>query len=541
MRPRRGLWSLSAALGFTVACSAPSAPASVAPEQGEGPSQDLNQPRADDVNDQAVGDEPDLAVVRAPDFAPLPADSGAIPDIALPTPVGLPSLRIAPSTLRLKEGGPPSIIVVALDGEVNGQVQVQLEAAGLRFDADRITLDDAHRTVEVKVDAPFDLDEDNLRGVLTATSFDVEPARLPFAVVDAQLTLSLLFDAEEDDFARNGNDKARRLNVETRIGDAPGPNAVINLRGKGTLGCARRSFTVRLATPIRVIDSPAMTDVLLLSLCEDQSALKSRASLTILQRLGLFPAWFSFIELRFGDETRGVYLMVERPRTAIARVFPDNTLILRRVWDADAEIDRPDADEIADPAALLAPYASLYSLPAEHEGPALLDALRRRMDYDQYLLLLAYNSLLENGDYIDELFVYDLPSPDLEHAFSPYFGVMAWDQDEIFKNCHSTPRVVDPLTYCAESALDALVVHNDSVRAVYLAQLERLMDGPLSVGAFTMVVDRAAADLSMYLARPGVLVQNTLVDNPPPNPALDRGLLIERLAQRQLAVRAAWP
>jgi len=87
----------------------------------------------------------------------------------------------------------------------------------------------------------------------------------------------------------------------------------------------------------------------------------------------------------------------------------------------------------------------------------LLERLRSRMHIDKYLAMMAFNSLLLNGDYIDELFFFDVPRPrplrpllppaQETHQPHPYFDFVALDFDEVAAPCHDRGRIAlrDPL------------------------------------------------------------------------------------------------
>ncbi|MCK6572962.1 CotH kinase family protein [Myxococcota bacterium] len=498
-----------------------------------GPPADAHHPRDDGGG---ALDRPLL-----PELAPLGADAGRPPDAGAPPTTGPATLRLTPSALSMREARGPVAVRLDLAGDADGRFEVELAATGgLQVTPDRATLSNDARSLVAWVTAPIDADADDTFGRLSAGGAGLDAISVPFVVRDAHLTWEMALDESELQFVRTSNDKTRRLTVENTFNGRAAPPAEINLRGKGTLVCPRRSFTVRFEHPVHLQDSPPLEDVVLLSMCEDPLVLRSRISLEILSRLDLFPAWFSYVELRYGGETRGVYLMVERPRAALARISPDLSRIIRRLSDADVEIDHPDESSIPDREAFLAPYRAIFTAQNEWQGEQLLAELLRRMAYDQYLLLLAYNSVLENGDYIDEVYFYDrAPPPSRLGAESPFFDVMAWDQDETFRRCHTPAPIADPLLNCAESRLDRLVVTQPPVRALYVSQLRRLLDGPTSAASLEGVSERAAAELAVYLDRPGVRPLHVVDEQPAPEASTARETYLELARARREHLQAA--
>jgi hypothetical protein len=488
----------------------------------------------------------DLAVVqdfgRLPDLAALSADAGRPPDAFAPASEGPPTLRLTPSAVSLREAREPMALRIDLVGTAsNGPYDVELRATeGLRLSPTRATLSADARSQIVWLSAPVDGDAEDTHGRVFAEATDLDPVSAPWVIRDAHLTWEMSLDDAELQFVRSSNDKTRRLNVENTFNGRPAPPAEINLRGKGTLVCPRRSFTVRFEHPVHLQDSPPLSDVVLIALCEDPLVLRSRVSLEILARLDLFPSWFSYVELRYGGETRGVYLMIERPKSAIRRLNPDVTQVIRRLSDVDVEIDYPDDATIPDLEAFLAPYRAIFSLHQVLQGDLLLAEFMRRMLYDQYLLLLAYNSVMENGDYIDEIYFYDRTPPlNRPGGEIPFFAVMAWDQDETFRRCHTPAPIADPLLNCAESRLDRLVVTQPPVRALYVTQLRRLLDGPASAASLEGVSARAAAELAVYLDRPGVRALHVVDEQPPPEAEMARAAYLELARVRREALQAA--
>ncbi|MCA9542119.1 MAG: CotH kinase family protein [Myxococcales bacterium] len=472
-------------------------------------------------------DDVNLPVPGAPSDAAPPADAGPNdlrPDAAPLAPDPTLPVHLSPWPNAVIEGRPMPLRV-RLAADVDFSVRISGPDGALS--PAQIELSPAAPEAALTVTAPFDADEapDRLQLDVTAVH-DNRAWPLVLPVLDAHHTLALQFTDAQFEAIRTTRERSDRFVGGIEIDGRPGPEIEVNLRGKGTFFCARRSFTVRFATPVRVGDSPPLEHILLLSMCEDEPYLRMRSSVELLQGVGLFPSWFTFAEVRYGEQTRGVYLVVERPRKAVSRLFRDNELVIRRIRDDQEEIDRPDEADIVDRDALLAPYRALYDVIAALEGDALLDQLDRRMDYDHYLDWLAVNSVLENGDYRDEVYFYDRPGP--AGAVSPYFAILAWDYDGVQTPCHVGNPIAEPLMYCAESALDRPVRDDAAVHARYVDRLRAVLDGPLAPAAYAETIHRVAAELALYLDRPGVRAIMARGDDP-----LDPATAADEMAARQ--------
>jgi spore coat protein CotH len=73
---------------------------------------------------------------------------------------------------------------------------------------------------------------------------------------------------------------------------------------------------------------------------------------------------------------------------------------------------------------LTQPYFELWTIVNTTSGQKFLDQIRKRMDWNGYMRFLAIQTILENGDYQDELFFYGLQKGD-----QYYFGIFPWDFD----------------------------------------------------------------------------------------------------------------
>jgi hypothetical protein len=127
----------------------------------------------------------------------------------------------------------------------------------------------------------------------------------------------------------------------------------------------------------------------------------------------------------------------------------------------------------------LASYERIVTGLAGLKGKALLQALRATLDLDQFLRWLALMSVLENGDYVDELIFYATDSVGADGKPSLYYSVMGWDPDDLFSNCHHQGRfaIDDPhgLLYCAEGVLEHRIFEDALVYERYVSVLEEVM------------------------------------------------------------------
>ena len=161
--------------------------------------------------------------------------------------------------------------------------------------------------------------------------------------------------------------------------------------------------------------------------------------------------------------------------------------------DAPEEVKFPKDAAGADVA--LAQYHELVALVDNNKGPELLPLLQERMALDRYLDWIALNTLLRNGDYIDEAYFH----ASAEGQGSWYWRAAGWDPDDLMMDCHHKGQhaVATPhdLVYCAEADLDRALNHSDAVFARYVDRLESLLTERVSAAHLSATVQRVRAQL----------------------------------------------
>lgn len=282
-----------------------------------------------------------------------------------------------------------------------------------------------------------------------------------------------------------------------------------HIRGHGSVLCERKSYTVKLPGPNRHIFPGAGIDELyLISLCDDVRYLNQYSVMPILAELGLFPLRSRLVELVLDGESRGVYLLLDKAPESMVRDNSRVSSVLRRSLGDDGieyfrvkyARDEMTADD----------DQRFYSLMQELQplsGQALSRRLDERMDFDQYLRMLAFNSMFLNGDYVDEVWVMgsDMIAPSGE--VTERFRVMGWDHDDIFSECHhgGARALTDPngLLYCAESLFDYQVLQDPVIYGRYVDTLEQTM-ADVAPDVVLAAVQGTRNDLLPFFERPAI-------------------------------------
>lgn len=254
--------------------------------------------------------------------------------------------------------------------------------------------------------------------------------------------------------------------------------AVGHLRGQSSLGCDRKSYAVHAEGEVPWLPELVRDEAVLLSMCLDHLYINQLTGDALMADLGIFPLSHGLRTLTLDGEPRGVYLVMDKPEEAARSHWLAPRSVIRRQIDIDGKPPELKWSAYGSDAAL-AEYDALLGFAGDESGDALLEGLKRRMDLDGYLRWIALMSLLENGDYVDEVWFVGTTVREPGGVEVPWFQVVGWDPDDLFSECHHAGRfaIVDPhgLLYCAESVLDHAIFADPVIYARYVEVLEEVM------------------------------------------------------------------
>lgn len=279
-----------------------------------------------------------------------------------------------------------------------------------------------------------------------------------------------------------------------------------SFRGQSSLACERKSWSVNLdgRDARHPIPGTGMDQFYLISMCLDDRYVNQVNADRLLARVGTWHLALGFVELRVDDASHGLYLFVEEVDDALRNDVSDARAVIRRRTDIDGKAPEAKWSFDDDDEAALARYEAFLASFEGLQGEELLDALHQRMDLDQYLRWIALMSLLENGDYVDEVFFVEEGTVDTAGAPASYYTIQTWDPDDLFSACHHNGRfaIEDPSTllYCTESVLDHAIFADPLVYAYYVDTLEAVV-GELTPEVFEATVTATRDELLAWFER----------------------------------------
>lgn len=186
---------------------------------------------------------------------------------------------------------------------------------------------------------------------------------------------------------------------------------------------------------------------------------------------------------------------------------------------------------------LSAPYRKLEQNPLAYSlGFRQQDAASDELAFDmpRYLAWIATNTILQNGDYDDEVFFYSSGS---------YLGMMAWDYDNTFAACHrkGANAVRSEIMFCAETPLERLTLQDRRLNDAYVSSLSCLLDGPLSEERWGAAVSVAVAEVEAIHRASSKAIGATFDDKPKCCPDVAEGgreLRAQHQARRRTLLKA---
>ena len=201
-------------------------------------------------------------------------------------------------------------------------------------DAARVIIAAGELAAPVSTDlAPVPLDERALScdPVAVATAQRKYPARIGFEFSGPQRALY-------DDRVASGSKEDFGVAVRVWPGGGLAP-ATAHLRGRNSLGCERKSFTLRFdeALSRHLVPSGANREWCLIAPCLDDAYVSSLFGYTVMARLGVFLPAFRLVELQMDGETQGFYLLIDKVAESLVRDHGSLRSVIRRANDSRGE------------------------------------------------------------------------------------------------------------------------------------------------------------------------------------------------------------
>ena len=287
-------------------------------------------------------------------------------------------------------------------------------------------------------------------------------------------------------------------------------------------------------------------DFRLLAMSADLCYIENRIGFGLLQRADIFPLFFKYVEVILNEQSDGLYLMIENPNDYFLD-RKDYAILIRRGYygsiDSYKYSDNADGFSEQD---YEAAFGEIYKRIKNFEGEELYAQLDEVLNVRQYMQKIAYDYLIKNGDYTDEIYLYDEPG-DSQIRYS----VLPWDLDDIFAELpHEVAStfgtgmlfgdrsyatiedviadVGEKLLFSIEDDLDYIIAKDSYLYSVYLEELEKLIE-VISEDDINQEFVQMEKELTAFFGYEDIVSQTTYDLD-----ACDSQILLEELNEKKI-------
>ena len=280
-------------------------------------------------------------------------------------------------------------------------------------------------------------------------------------------------------------------------------------RGSTSHNFRRKSFSFSFGDSVQVYDSKQkyqFKHIYALNLVWDKYYFYNRFAFSLMQDIGLCHLFNSYTEIKINGKNEGIYLLMERPQDWAIN-SAGSPFIVRKGYDHEIDKNRiAKGVDSLEAAAYSINFEKLYSELENKRGEILYNHLSGIMNVEMYMKWMAFNYLLDNGDYTDELYFYIDPTTNK-------FSFIPWDYDDIFSpEPHEGLAVRDSilgdrLIFSSEDVLDVKIANDPYLYSKYLVELENLLH-ELQPELIKEKLELVYAELHPYYSNKSILSMN---------------------------------
>ena len=280
----------------------------------------------------------------------------------------------------------------------------------------------------------------------------------------------------------------------------------IATRGQSSLLFRRKSYSFRLASRATFhhrVRTESFKKFFALSLAMDRDYCNNHLAFEMMEASHLFDLFYTFSELRINDQCEGICMVVERPEDW-AMKKEKSPLLLRRGYnhnivkiETDKKVGKEETKRYSNF------FRQIYRSLNKYKGEELYKSLSEWLDLDSYMKWLAFNFLVRNSDYTDEVYFYIDPKENR-------FKIIPWDYDDLFSPAphegivESKKFLGGKLIFSAEDQLDKKIASDPFLYKVYLRQFREVLND-LSPAVIKRVFEETYAELYPYYSNPEII------------------------------------
>ncbi len=252
----------------------------------------------------------------------------------------------------------------------------------------------------------------------------------------------------------------------------------IHSRGNNSLTFEHKSLSVELEKAVTVSGNGKKVKLKkfdLMNLVMDKNLWHNRWAFMNMAKVGIFPLFNTYCTVWINDQPQGIYLLVEKPRHYTAG-DAKSPYMIRRGPEHNIEGEYIDTDVKDDAKKYKKQFQALYDDISKFKGEELHKKLNASLYLEHYFNWMAFNYLIMNGDYMDELYLYILPK-------TGQFDVIPWDYDDILRPAphegirarNAVQSLKNKLVFSSEDPLDRAIGSDDYVYKMYEEEFRKLL------------------------------------------------------------------
>jgi spore coat protein H len=269
----------------------------------------------------------------------------------------------------------------------------------------------------------------------------------------------------------------------------------------------RKSFSVKLNNKIDITKNGTIYKFKkfnLISLSMDHNYYRNKVAFDLMSHINFFNLFYTYTEVIVNDKTQGIYLMLQKPKNYAFKKEKTNVM-LRRDYQHEIKKTYYAGDDTTMKSKCEKAFLSIYYEIIQKEDQSYFEELSEVLDVEQYFTWMAFNYLIGNRDYTDEVFFYNKAGGD-----SIKFGIIPWDYDDIFMESPHEGAFFrylnfgDKLAFSSEDALDYKLISNEFTYTKYLKTLKDVIE-EISESVLKDVFELTYQELYPYYCREDIM------------------------------------
>jgi hypothetical protein len=301
------------------------------------------------------------------------------------------------------------------------------------------------------------------------------------------------------------------------------------IRGDNTLNFTRKGFGVNMDRKIIFYNSEEgrerkIEEYKMLAMVYDYTYIENSTAVGLFKKVGLWPVYDFFTEVKLNNHTQGLYHFIEDPVEYFIEQ-KNSPFVVRRGYDHVVKAYSVNPDSQQNTEEYINRLDKIYSFLPSYSGRQMFDTLSAYIDLDQYFTKLSIDLLIKNGDYTDEIFFYSKIKDGRE-----VLGVFPWDYDDIFADQpHEIGRSWAPgtvfgareynsmqdiiadvgsvLLYSIEDDLDYKIAKDSFLYQEYLKSLRTVIE-KIDLAAIDIIFDYTYDHIGPFYSNDSIIAQS---------------------------------